>query len=89
MEPKNHTIEKDNDLPSASIFGFQNLNFPGCNRQVLCLVGAWCFFNWVIVLFNWVIFRFQPLILQGVLNPFKNTNKPSHPGSPSIDGNLY
>ena len=28
-EPKNHPIEKDNHLPSTSIFGFQPLIFQG------------------------------------------------------------
>ena len=29
MEPKNQTIEKENHLPSTSIFGF-NVSFRGC-----------------------------------------------------------
>ena len=29
MKPKNHPIEKENHLPSTSIFGF-HVNLPGC-----------------------------------------------------------
>ena len=40
MEPKNHRIEKDNYLPSTSIFGFHR-DFPGCvSSQVKLVAGT-------------------------------------------------
>ncbi len=32
MEPKNHPIGKEHDLPNLH-FWVQNVNFPGCNPQ--------------------------------------------------------